>query len=397
MSTKRDYYEILGVAKNASVDEIKKAYRTAALKHHPDRVPQDQKKEAEEKFKEISEAYAVLSDSQKRSLYDQYGHAGIDQKYAYEDIFRGADFSSIFQGMGDAFGGGIFDDIFGDLGFDIFGGRSRRGARSRRGRDLEIAVAITLEQAAAGTEKTITVPRYEICPTCSGSGAKPGTRKSTCPQCKGSGRTVISSGFFQLAQTCSRCRGEGSIIQTPCPECHSQGRVKINRKLKVKIPAGVETGSHLRIRNEGEAGTSGRGDLYVIIDVRSHALFDRYNNDIMAEAAVSLSTAVLGGEIEVATLNGRVKMKIPPGTQSGKIFRLKGKGIPDVHGRGCGDELVKINVRIPTQLNSAQRKLMEEFARLSGEDINSKGAKETITEKIKKAFSTEGGSASGKK
>lgn len=385
MTTKRDYYEILGVKKNAALDEIKKAYRESALKYHPDRVPAEQKKDAEEKFKEISEAYAVLSDSQKRALYDQYGHAGIDQKYAYEDIFKGADFSSVFEGLGDfGLGGGLFDEIFSDLGFNVFGGRGRRGAgRTRRGRDLEIAVDVTLEEAAAGLEKTITVPRYEVCPTCSGSGAKPGTRKSTCSQCKGSGRQVISSGFFQLAQTCPRCRGEGSVISTPCLDCHGEGRSKVTRKIKVKVPAGVDTGSHLRIRGEGEAGAVGRGDLYVIIEVKPHPVFERHNNDILSEIAISLAKAVLGGEVEVPTLNGKVNMKIPAGTQAGRIFRLKGKGMPDLHGRGIGDELVKVNVEIPTRLTFEQRRLIEEFARVSGEDV---GTKESLTEKIKKAF-----------
>lgn len=385
MSTKRDYYEILGIKKNATLDEIKKAYREMALRYHPDRVPTEQKKEAEGKFKEISEAYAVLSDSPKRALYDQYGHAGIDQKYAYEDIFKGADFSSVFQDLSDfGVGGGLFDEIFSDLGFNIFGARSGRGGgRGRRGRDLEIAVDINLEEVATGIEKTITVPRYEACSTCSGSGAKPGTKKSTCPQCKGAGRTVVSSGFFQLAQTCSRCRGEGAIISTLCPDCRGEGRTKVTRKIKVKIPAGVDTGSHLRIRGEGEAGTAGRGDLYVIIEIRPHSTFERHNNDILTEITVSLSKAILGGEVEVATLNGKVKMKIPCGTQSGKIFRLKEKGVPDLHGRGIGDELVRVNVEIPMRLSPEQRRLIEEFARLSGEDINSK---ESFTDKIKKAF-----------
>jgi len=384
MATKRDYYEILGVKKNASLDEIKKAYREMALRYHPDRVPHEQKKEAEEKFKEISEAYAVLSDSQKRALYDQYGHAGIDQRYAYEDIFKGADFSSIFADLGDfGFGGGLFDEIFSDLGFDIFGGRVRTGARSRRrGRDLQISIDITLEEAAQGTEKTITVPRYEVCSTCSGSGAKPGTKKITCPQCKGSGRTVVASGFFQLAQTCSRCGGEGSIIQTPCADCRGEGRTKVTRKIKVKIPQGVDTGSNLRVKGEGEAGTGGRGDLYVIIEVRPHPIFQRHNNDILTEITTSISKAILGGEVEVPTLNGKVKMKIPAGTQSGKIFRLKEKGIPDLHGRGIGDELVSVNVQIPTHLTPEQRRLIEEFARLCGEDID----KESFTDRIKKAF-----------
>ncbi len=385
MTTKRDYYEILGVKKNATLDEIKKAYRELALRYHPDRVPADQKKEAEEKFKEISEAYAVLSDSQKRALYDQYGHAGIDQRYAYEDIFKGADFSSVFEDLSDfGFGGGLFNEIFSDLGFDIFGGRSRgRTTRSRRGRDLEITVAITLEEAASGAEKTITVPRYEVCSACSGSGAKPGTKKITCPQCKGSGRTVVSSGFFQLAQSCSRCGGEGSIIQTPCPDCRGEGRSKVTRKIKVKIPAGVDTGSSLRVRGEGEAGTAGRGDLYVDIEVNPHPVFQRHNNDILTEITISLSKAILGGEVEVPTLNGKVNMKIPAGTQSGRIFRLKEKGLSDLHGRGNGDELVLVKVEIPKSLTPEQRRLIEEFARLSGEDIDKK---ESLADKIKKTF-----------
>jgi molecular chaperone DnaJ len=387
MSTKRDYYEILGVNKSASIDEIKKAYRTLALKFHPDRVSADQKKEAEEKFKEISEAYAVLSDPQKRQLYDQYGHAGIDQRYAYEDIFRGADFSSVFQDLGGAGGfGGIFEDLFEDLGFDIFGGMGggrQRSSRGRsRGRDLEIAVSITLEEAASGVEKTITVPRYETCSTCSGSGAKPGSKKVTCSQCKGSGRLVVSSGFFQLAQTCPRCHGEGSIIQTPCPGCQGQGKIKVTRNIKVKIPAGVDTGSNLRVRGEGEAGTVSRGDLYVVIEVRPHPVFQREENDLLTDIKISISKAMLGGEVQVPTLNGKADMKIPPGTQSGKIFRLKEKGIRDVHGRGIGDELVRVIVDIPARLNAEQRKAMEDFARASGENVT----KESFGDKIKKTF-----------
>ncbi|MBU1998659.1 MAG: molecular chaperone DnaJ [Candidatus Omnitrophota bacterium] len=385
MSTTRDYYEILGIKKGASLDEIKKAYRGLALRYHPDRVPSEQKKESEEKFKEISEAYAVLSDSQKRSVYDQYGHAGVDQKYAYEDIFKGADFSSIFDGLGDAgFGGGIFDDIFGDLGFDILGGRGRsRSSRSKKGRDLQISTQITLEEATSGVEKTISVPRYELCHVCSGSGAKPGTKRTTCPQCKGQGRTIASSGFFQIAQTCSRCRGEGSIIQAPCPECQGEGRTKKVSKIKVKIPAGVDTGSHLRVRGEGESATAGKGDLYVIIEVKPHPVFQRHENDLLIEVNISVSKAILGGEVEVPTLGGKVSMSIPPGTQSGRVFRLREKGVPDVHGRDIGDELVKVSIDIPGNLNSEQRRLIEEFARASGEDV---ATRESFGEKIKKAF-----------
>lgn len=384
MSAKRDYYEILGIKKNASLDEVKRAYRELALKYHPDRVPTEEKKAAEEKFKEISEAYAVLSDPQKRSLYDQYGHSGIDQKYAYEDIFKGADFSSIFQGMGgnSGSGAGIFEDIFEDIGFDIFSGRSSHGSGRRRGRDLQITVDISLEEAAGGVEKTITLPRYETCSNCSGSGAKPGTKKATCPQCKGSGRTVVSAGYFQLAQTCSRCGGEGVTIQTPCPECGGEGKTRVTRKIKVKIPAGVDTGSSLRVRGEGEGGTSSRGDLYVNIEVRPHANFQRHGNDLLTEITISLSKAILGAEVEVLTLDGTVTMKVPAGTQSGRVFRLKGKGIPDIHNHVPADQLVKVQVEIPARLNQEQRRAIEDFAKASGEQIN----KESFTEKIKKTF-----------
>ncbi|MFH1339185.1 MAG: molecular chaperone DnaJ [Candidatus Omnitrophota bacterium] len=385
MTTKRDYYEILGVSKSASLDEVKKAYRELALRFHPDRVPADQKKEAEEKFKEISESYAVLSDPQKRALYDQYGHAGIDQRFTSEDIFRGADFSSIFEDLSDlGFGGSIFEEIFGGLGFDIFGTSTGRGqGRRRRGRDLEMQVDITLEEAASGTEKTIQVSRYETCETCQGTGAKPGTKKSTCPQCRGAGRVAVSSGFFQIAQTCPRCRGQGTVITAPCAKCGGAGRTKVTKKINIKIPAGAYTGSHLRVRGEGEAGAVSRGELYVAISVKPHRIFERHNNDIICEVDISFAKAILGNEIVVPTLNGSVKMKIPPGTQPNRVFRLKGKGIPDLRGRGSGDELVKVNVIIPANLTPEQKRLIEEFARLSGEEIN---AKESIVDKIKKTF-----------
>lgn len=391
MSTKRDYYEVLGVKKSASLDEIRKAYREMALRFHPDRVPAEQKKAAEEKFKEVSEAYAVLSDAQKRAVYDEYGHAGVDQRFTSEDIMRGGQWGGFEDiGLGDLLkhfqhissGGGFSfdtDDIFDNFFFGSTG--TKRGSR-RKGRDLQIAVNITLEEAAKGAEKTITIPRYEICPTCSGNGTKPGTKKSTCPQCKGSGRTIVSNGFFQTVQPCPRCEGEGVIIQTPCAECRGEGRVKKTKKLEVTIPAGVDTDSHLRMRGEGEAGSAGRGDLYVVIEVNPHPIFERHDNDIITAIAVSLSKAVLGGEIEVPTLDGKVSMKIPPGTQSGKIFRLRGKGIPDVHGRGEGDELVRVDVKIPERLSAEQRRIIEEFARASGEPAD----KNSFTEKIKKAF-----------
>lgn len=376
MSTKRDYYEILSVNKNATSDEIKKAYRKLALKYHPDRVPAEKKKGSEEQFKEISEAYAVLSDEQKRSLYDQYGHAGIDQKYTYEDIFRGADFSSIFENMG-------FENIFGDSGFDIFGGGGGTRRRSGRGRDLQMEVNISFQEAARGISKSINVPRYEVCDRCKGSGAKPGTKKITCSQCKGQGQVVVSGGFFRMAQTCPQCRGEGSLIRSFCPDCSGQGRVKKTRKLEVKIPAGVYIGSQLRIRGEGEIGKATKGDLYIVLNVLKHPKFVRQDNNIICEISISMIKAVLGGEVEVPTLDGNVKMKIPSGTQPGKIFRLRGKGIPDLHSYAQGDELVRVKVEIPISLNTRQKKLLEEFAKDYGEDIRDYGS---FAEKIKKAF-----------
>lgn len=387
MSTKRDYYEILGVNKNASLDEIKKAYRTLALQHHPDRVPHEKKKEAEEKFKEISEAYAVLSDTQKRALYDQYGHSGIDQRYAYEDIFKGADFGSIFEDLKDfGFGGGIFEDIFGDLGFDVFGasrGGGSQGGKRRRGRDIQVEVDISLEEAYQGAEKTISVPRYELCSTCEGSGAKPGSKKTVCSQCKGQGQVVMSSGFFQIRQTCPKCRGEGYAIAQACPSCNGEGRAKVTRKIHIKIPAGVDTGSSLRIRGEGEGGIQSRGDLYVLISIPANPNFERHNNDILSEIKINMIQAILGGEVEVLTLGGKVKMRIPQGTQPGRIFRLKEKGMPDLHGYTRGDQLVRVNVEIPTDLNVQERRLIEEFAKLRGEDID---IKESFAEKVKKVF-----------
>ncbi|MFH1191776.1 MAG: molecular chaperone DnaJ [Candidatus Omnitrophota bacterium] len=386
MSVKGDYYEILGVPKSAGLDEIKKAYREMALKYHPDRVPAEEKKAAEERFKGISEAYAVLSDSSKRDLYNQYGHSGIDQKYAQEDIFRGADFSSIFREMGGGGGGtgSIFEELFGDLGFDISGSRQTRSQTARRrGRDLQIAIEISLEEVSEGVEKIISVPRYETCAVCSGSGAKPGTKRTVCSQCKGAGKTVVSNGFFQLAQTCSRCGGEGSIIANACSDCKGEGRVKITKKIKVKIPAGVDNGSQLRVRAEGEAGVNSRGDLYVVIEVREHEIFQRHHNDIATSVKISLAKAVLGGEVEVPALDGKLMMKIPAGTQCGKTFRLKGKGITDLHSRDMGDELIKVDVEIPVKLTAQQRQLIEEFARLGGEDL---GSKESFTDKFKKSF-----------
>ncbi|MCM8779162.1 MAG: molecular chaperone DnaJ [Candidatus Omnitrophica bacterium] len=378
--TKRDYYEILGVKKDASKEEIRSAFRKLAMEYHPDRVPPEKKKEAEEKFKEISEAYAVLSDDQKRAQYDRFGHEGIGARYSYEDIFRGADFTSIFEDLG--FGTSIFEELFAD--FDFFG-TGRRATRRGRGRDLQFDLEISFEEAARGTTKTIVVPRYEICSTCRGEGNKPGTKKVECPRCRGSGQVRVSQGFFTLTTTCSACQGEGYKIQTPCPTCRGQGREKVERRIEVKIPPGVDTGAHLRLSGEGEVGTSGaRGDLYVVLYVKPHPLFERQENDIYLELPISFVTACLGGEVDVPTLNGKVKMKIPPGTQSGKIFRLRGKGFPRLQGAGQGDELVKVVVEVPTELNSEQKKLLRDFEATIKED--SLPLTRTFREKMRHLF-----------
>jgi len=367
VTTKRDYYEILGVQKGASVDEIKKGYRNLALKHHPDRVPTDKKKEAEEKFKEISEAYAVLSDAQKKTQYDQFGHAGIDSRYSSEDIFKGADFGSIFEDMG--FGGG-FEDILGG----IFGGgfSSRRSGGPSRGRDLEYEIAISFEGAAFGIKKTIKFPRYETCDTCKGDGARPGTKKTRCPTCQGKGQILQSTGFFSIRQTCPSCRGEGDIIKHPCVACNGAGRGKITKKLEVDIPAGVDTGSRLRIQGEGEAGPKGgtRGDLYIYLNVKDHAMFERHGYDIICNVPIDFPLAAIGGEIEVPTLNGNVMMKVPEGTQSGKVFRLNGKGIKRLRGYGTGDQLVRVIIETPTRLNSQQKRMLKEFAASCNDKVN---------------------------
>ena len=378
---KKDYYEILGVKKDASLEDIKKAYRSLALSHHPDRVPAEKKKEAEEKFKEISEAYGVLSDPQKRAMYDQYGHEGIDQRYTAEDIFKGADFSSIFEGLSDfGLGGGLFDQILGD----VFGGGSTRGRRSRRGRDIHYEVDLTLEEAHSGVKKTIKVPRHEFCTDCQGTGAKQGSKLKTCPACRGQGQIAVSSGFFRMSQTCSQCRGEGKIITEFCPQCQGQGAVRVTRNIEVKFPAGVDNNSQLRVKGEGEVGAAGRGDLYISLGIKPHPTFQREGRDVYMQLPVSFIKAALGAEVSVTTLNGNVSMKIPSGTQSARTFRLKGKGMPDLQGGTQGDQYVQVMLQVPERLTSEQRRLLEEYARISGENLGQ--GDDSLTEKLKKVF-----------
>ena len=383
MTTKRDYYDILEVQKAASVDDIKKAYRNLALKHHPDRVAPDKKKEAEEKFKEISEAYAVLSDSQKRSQYDQFGHAGIDSKYSSEDIFRNADFSSIFEDMG--VGGDMFEEILGSFG--MFGGASQRRSHGPgRGRDLEFEMEISFEEAAFGTKKTINIPRHQTCDACNGSGAKPGTKKTNCPTCNGRGQVLYSAGFINVSQTCPKCRGEGSTIKNPCAKCDGAGKVRNTQKIEVTIPAGVDTGSRLRVQGEGDAGSRGgpSGDLYIYIHVKDHSIFQRHGYDIICEVPVSFTMAILGGDVEVPTLTGNVMMRIPEGTQSGRVFRLGGKGVKNLRGYGTGDQMVKVVVETPVRLNSEQKRLLKEFEKVSNGSINP--LSQSFMEKVKRLF-----------
>ncbi len=355
-TNKRDYYEVLGVSKTASADEIKKSYRKLALKHHPDRNKGN--KEAEERFKEAAEAYAVLSDPQKRAQYDQFGHS-----------LGGSGFQG-FEGFEGSFQG--FSDIFGDLFEDFFGTGSRRGGSGgsrggSRGADLEYSAEISLEEAAHGKEVTIEFPRLERCESCQGSGAEPGSQPTLCPDCGGHGEVRITQGFFTMRRTCPRCHGEGRQITKPCHTCRGSGRVRKVRKLNIKIPAGIDDGSQLKVTGEGEVGERGgpRGNLYVYISVRLHSIFERSGKDLLLEARIGIHQAALGTQIEVPTLDGKVRLKIPAGTQPGSVFRLKGKGLPDLHGHGsAGDELVRVNVEIPERLSSEEKQLLEEFAKL---------------------------------
>lgn len=349
--SKQDYYELLDVPRDASDRDIKKAYRRLAMKYHPDRNPDD--KAAEDKFKEISEAYEVLADAQKRAAYDQFGHAGVDGQ------------SGGFGGGGFG-GGGDFSDIFGDVFGDIFGGGGGGGRRRsgvQRGADLRYNLDLNLEEAVRGCEKTLHVPTLVGCEVCDGSGAKPGTSAKTCGTCGGIGQVRMQQGFFSVQQTCPTCRGEGKVISDPCNNCHGQGRVEETKTLQVKIPAGVDTGDRIRLTGEGEAGTHGgpAGDLYVQVNVLQHPIFERDGKHLYCEVPISFVDAALGGELDVPTLDGRVKLKIPAETQTGKLFRLRGKGIAPVRGGSTGDLMVKVTVETPVSLSSRQKELLKEF------------------------------------
>ena len=363
--TKRDYYEILGVNKNASKADIKKAYRKLALKYHPDKNPD---KGAEEKFKEISEAYAVLYDDEKRNMYDQYGHTGIDQRYSYEDIFRGADFSDIFSGMGFDFDFGFnFNDIF-ERFFGHRMGYEREPSRRRRGMDLRLSIEISLEDAYNGFETEIDVPRTERCDTCNGSGAKPGTSPKKCPQCNGTGQLKQSRrtafGMFTQISTCPKCRGQGTTIEEYCPKCRGRGTLQKTRSIELKIPRGVDDGSQLRLGGEGEVGANGgsSGDLYVIVNIKKHPKYNRRGMNLHMIEDISFPEATLGTKIEFKTLDGGVeKLRIPEGTQNGDIFKINKKGMPSLHGRGYGDLYLEVHVTTPKKLSRKAKKLLEDL------------------------------------
>ncbi len=370
--SKKDYYEVLGVEKNASEDEIKKAYRKLAMKYHPDRNQGN--KEAEVKFKEINEAHEVLRDPKKRAAYDQFGYDGLNQGTG---SYTNADF-------------GDLGDIFGDVFENIFtgGGRRQQAKRGpRRGADLRYNMEITFKEAAFGVKKQIKVPRLEHCDVCKGTGAKKGSAPKTCPVCQGSGQVRQSQGFFSISRTCGNCHGSGQVITNPCSKCSGKGKIRKVRKISTEIPGGVNDGSRLRVVGEGEAGDYGgpSGDLYVVIFVQADDYFERHGSDILCEVPISFAQAALGAEIEVKTLEGHVKMKIPPGTQTHTIFRLKGKGFPHLHHPGKGDQHVRVIVTTPTKLSEKQRNHIKEFAELSGEDTSTMG--KTLLKRFKDAIS----------
>jgi molecular chaperone DnaJ len=348
--SKRDYYEVLGVPKTASKADLKKAYRRLAMKFHPDRNPDD--KVSEEHFKEAKEAYEVLNEPQKRAAYDQFGHAGVD--------------ASLGAGHGPGAGGASFSDIFGDVFGDIFGGGGRGAGRQQayRGADLRYNLTLSLEEVVHGTTAKIRVPTRVPCTECDGSGARKGSKPVQCSTCGGVGQVRMQQGFFSIQQTCPRCRGEGRIIGDPCTKCGGAGRVEESRTLSVKVPPGVDNGDRIRLSGEGEAGEKGAppGDLYVHIRVKEHSIFEREGNDLYCEVPISFVTAVLGGELAVPTLEGRVMLKIPGETQSGKVFRLRGKGVRPVRGGGTGDLLCRVTVETPVNLNEGQKTILRDFA-----------------------------------
>lgn len=371
--SKRDYYEILGVDKSASEKEIKKAYRRVAMKYHPDRNPDDH--DAEDKFKEASEAYEVLSDSQKKAAYDQYGHAGVDP--------------SAGGGAG-GFGSGSFSDIFGDVFGDIFGGAGGGGHHRgpQRGSDLRYNLEIDLEQAVKGTTIQIKVPTLVACEPCGGTGAKKGSSPVNCTTCGGVGQVRMQQGFFSVQQTCPNCRGKGKTISDPCNTCHGQGRVEETKTLSVKVPAGVDTGDRIRLGGEGEAGPDGgpSGDLYVQVAVREHSLFERDGKHLYCEVPISFVDAALGGELEVPTLDGRVKLKIPAETQTGKLFRLRGKGVTPVRGGSVGDLLCRVVLETPVNLTKKQKDLMQQLQESFEKEGNQSPRKKSWFEGVKSFF-----------
>jgi molecular chaperone DnaJ len=344
---KRDYYEVLGVNRNASEAELKKAYRRLAMKYHPDRAASTDRGEAEQKFKESKEAYEILTDPRKRAAYDQFGHAGVDPS----------------MGAGGSGRGASFTDIFGDVFGDIFGGGRSGGARPTRGADLRYNLQLSLEEAVFGTTSKIRVPSLVECSTCSGSGARAGTRPSTCDTCKGVGQIRMQQGFFSIQQTCPRCQGRGTVIADPCPSCHGQGRVEEYKTLSVKVPPGVDTGDRIRLAGEGEFGGLGGppGDLYVQVNVKPHEIFSREDADLFCEVPICFTAAALGGEMEVPTLDGKVVLKIPAGTQTGKMFRLRNKGVKPVRGGPQGDLICRVMVETPVHLTERQKELLQEF------------------------------------